>query len=165
MKYAILGCMEKEGGLKEPLIHDLETQSSIMKKKKISIIVFSVVTLLGLGTGYLFAGMKNTQVPASGDSNNPSSTNEAVEKGQIVGSQDEASFKDSAEGVLKLGGIDGEGTYHLERPGGESKNVYLTSSVVDLSLYENRKVKVWGQTFAGQKAAWLMDVGRLQVLE
>jgi hypothetical protein len=74
-------------------------------------------------------------------------------------------FKDQAEGTLKEGGIDGEGNFHLERPGGESQNVYLTSSTVDLSLYVGKKVRVYGQTFAGQKAGWLMDVGLVEVLK
>jgi hypothetical protein len=26
-------------------------------------------------------------------------------------------------------------------------------------------VKVWGETFKGQKAGWLMDVGRVKVME
>jgi hypothetical protein len=64
---------------------------------------------------------------------------------------------------LQEGGIDGEGQYHLVRPGGDSQNVYLTSSVVDLSLFVNKKVKVWGQTQTAQKAGWLMEVGRVQV--
>jgi len=31
----------------------------------------------------------------------------------------------------------------LERPGGDSQNVYLTSSIVDLSKFVNSKVKIW----------------------
>jgi len=82
-----------------------------------------------------------------------------------AGILDKKIFKDKAEGVLKEGGIDGEGNFHLERPGGPSQNVYLTSSTVDLSLYLGKKVRVFGQTFAGQKAGWLMDVGYVEVLE
>jgi len=37
--------------------------------------------------------------------------------------------------------------------------------VIDLEKFVGRKVKVWGQTFAAQKAGWLMDVGKLKVLE
>ena len=72
-------------------------------------------------------------------------------------------FKDSIVGLLKEGGIEGEGNFHLERPGGVSQNVYLTSSTVDLSKYVGKKVKVWGQTFQGQKAGWLMDVGLVEI--
>jgi hypothetical protein len=84
--------------------------------------------------------------------------------GTKVGITDKKTFKDSAEGVLKEGGIDGEGNFHLVRPGGESQNVYLTSSTVDLSPFVGKKVRVWGQTFTGQKAGWLMDVGLVEVL-
>ena len=41
----------------------------------------------------------------------------------------------------------------------------MTSSVVDLSQFVDRKVKVWGSTQTAQVAGWLMDVGRVEVLE
>lgn len=72
---------------------------------------------------------------------------------------------DTAEGTLKEGGINGEGTYHLEREGGASKNVYLTSSMVDLSLFTGKKVEIWGETLASKKAGWLMDVAKIKVTE
>lgn len=87
-----------------------------------------------------------------------------VKKGEIYGRKDDV-FKDSAVGVVERGGIDGEGTHRLIREGGESQTAYLTSSVLDLDLFVGHKVKVWGQTFAGEKAGWLMDVGRVEVLE
>lgn len=89
----------------------------------------------------------------------------AIQNNQVFGSADEKTFKDSAEGYLEVGGIDGEGSHHLLREGGISQTVYLTSSVTDLSKFEGMKVKVWGETFKAQKAGWLMDVGRVQVLE
>ena len=61
--------------------------------------------------------------------------------------------------------MEGEGSFHLERPGGTSQNVYLTSSTVDLSEYVGKKVKVYGETFQGEKAGWLMDVGLVEVLQ
>ena len=42
---------------------------------------------------------------------------------------------DNATGKQVDGGINGEGSYHLERDGGAVKNVYLTSSVIDLSSF------------------------------
>ncbi len=84
---------------------------------------------------------------------------------KTVGVADKKTFKDQAEGILREGGIDGEGNFHLERPGGESQNVYLTSTTVDLSLYVGKKVRVWGQTFSGEKAGWLMDVGLVEILK
>lgn len=88
-----------------------------------------------------------------------------VKVGDAVGVPDEKTFRDDAEGVLVAGGAEGEGSHHLLRPGGPNQNVYLTSSIVDLSLFEGHKVKVWGETFSAQRAGWLMDVGRVQVLE
>lgn len=89
----------------------------------------------------------------------------SIETGKIYGSDDISTFKDTSEGKLKEGGIDGEGQYHLERPGGISQNVYLTSSLVDLSLFIDKKIRIWGETQTAQKAGWLMDVGRVEVLE
>lgn len=121
-----------------------------------------IVILLGALTGFLLA--KNGS--SSGLSKTISSSIPGnATKGKIYGSDDLKTYKDTAEGVLENGGIDGEGQYHLVRPGGESQYVYLTSSTVDLSQFNKRKIKVWGATQAAQKAGWLMDVGRVQVLE
>ena len=90
-------------------------------------------------------------------------SNEKVK--ETAGIADKKTFTDKAEGILKEGGIEDEGSFHLERPGGVSQNVYLTSSTVDLSTYIGKKVRVWGKTFSGKKAGWLMDVGYVEVLQ
>jgi hypothetical protein len=146
----------------DTLMHDFKesgssTASSVFSMKVIAILI--VAALLGVGTGYVFAG--GADKPISGDSVKSA---DQVEKGQKYGAGNTGAFKDSAEGVLKKGGLEGEGEYHLERPGGVSQNVYVTSSSVDLSVFLNRKIKVRGQTFAAQKAGWLMDVGQVEVL-
>jgi hypothetical protein len=87
-----------------------------------------------------------------------------ISNGQIFGSPNEDDFKDSAEGYLELGGLDGEGSHRLLREGGVSQTVYLTSSVTDLDKFQGMTVKVWGETFKGQKVGWLMDVGRVKVI-
>ena len=69
------------------------------------------------------------------------------------------------EGTLVEGGIEGEGTHHLERPGGPSQNVYLTSTAIDLQSLVGKKVHVWGETLSGIKAGWLMDVVKVKVLD
>ncbi len=81
-----------------------------------------------------------------------------------VGISDDKTYKDNAQGILKDGGIQGEGMFHLERPGGDSQNVYLTSTAVDLASFVGKKVQVWGQTISGKKAGWLMDVGKVKIL-
>jgi len=67
--------------------------------------------------------------------------------------------------VLKEGGFEGEGTFHLERPGGDDQNVYLTSTTVDLSEFIDKKVSIWGATFDSEKAGWLMDVGFIEIVK
>lgn len=124
--------------------------------------VLIVAAVAGIGTGFIASAAKQKISPIPKQSNPVSAS--SVKSGDTYGTADEKTFKDSAEGIMTEGGIDGEGAYHLVRPGGDSQNVYLTSSVIDLSLFVGKKVKVWGQTNAAQKAGWLMDVGKLTVL-
>lgn len=148
----------------DKIVHSFEEESNEKLLSPPKIALFVGMVLLGIGSAFLVT----SQTSGSSTSTNTAQDGEVsdkVEKGQIIGSEDESTFKDKAEGLLKEGGIDGEGAYHLERPGGVSQNVYLTSSVLDLSPYIGREVRVWGETFAAEKAGWLMDVGRLQVLE
>lgn len=86
-----------------------------------------------------------------------------VKKGAILGNPEKTG--DEADGVLAIGGINGEGSHRLLRPGGPSQTVYLTSSVVDLNQLNGHRVKVWGETFSAQSAGWLMDVVTVEVLE
>lgn len=131
----------------------------------VKIVSFIVVLVLGLGTGYLLKN-KAGSIGASRNSGPVIARNvpdAGVKEGDIIGIQDTGSFKDSSTGVLQKGGIDGEGSHNLLRPGGPSQTVYLTSSVVDLDAFVGDQVTVWGETFKGQKAGWLMDVGRVKV--
>ncbi len=150
--------MEKQEEKKE-ILHDFKSQEMSMNNSKL-IIIFFVVILAGIGSGYVLAS-RNAVVSSTQSGKSSSS----VSTGTVVGSEDTKTFKDSAEGVLEEGGVGGEGQYHLVRPGGDSQNVYLTSSVVDLSPFVKKKVKVWGQTNTAKTAGWLMDVGRVEVLK
>jgi hypothetical protein len=144
----------------EQIMHDLSPKVAISMKNTVIILV--IVALLGVGTGFVVAksGGGAGILPGSVSP----TTAGGIQKGKTYGSDDTKTFKDTAEGTLKDGGIDGEGQYHLERPGGDSQNVYMTSSIIDLSEFKGKKIKVWGQTQASQKAGWLMDVGRVEVL-
>jgi len=117
-----------------------------------------VIVLLGIGTGF---GLTKVTGNSTGD---PSAPDYSVSKGKSFGVSNTKDFQDQATGTIKVGGIEGEGAYHLERPGGESQNVYMTSSLVDLSQFVGKKVKVWGETQAAEHAGWLMDVGKVEVL-
>ena len=127
------------------------------------LIIFGLTVILGIGTGYLLNQLLPGKPPTGSIATNIDSSKLKV--GEIIGIDDASAFPDDAEGVLEKGGIEGEGSHHLLRPGGESQNVYLTSSVVDLDALVGHKVQVWGETFSAQRAGWLMDVGRVQVLE
>lgn len=153
---------QKEIG-EQPLVHDFnkENLKSAFTPKIIALLV--VIAVFGVISGYFVAGKSGSSTVGGIKSMELFNTS-SVPKGTVVGSNDTSTFKDVAEGVLKQGGIDGEGAFHLERAGGESQNVYLTSSTVDLSKFNNKKIKVWGQTQKAQHAGWLMDVGRVEVL-
>lgn len=149
---------------KPELIHKMSmdkttTQSSF----KMLPIIFIAVILLGIGTGYFVSNASGKGPGAKVTKYGAGSSSTAIKKGDVFGVTDAKQFPDTAEGELKEGGIDGEGQFHLVRPGGDSQNVYMTSSTVDLSLFIGKKVKVWGSTQTAQKAGWLMDVGKLEV--
>ena len=77
-------------------------------------------------------------------------------------------FRDQAEGVVeKNSDLDkyAQGRWRLIRPGGESQTAYLTSSVLDLDDFIGKKVRVHGETFGSSKVAWLMDVGKVEIIE
>jgi hypothetical protein len=152
----------KEGLKDQSLVHDFNpTTNNFAFSPKVALI-FVVILLFGLGSGYVLSRV--TGGAGTATSSEVVSGSGSVSKGTTVGSNDTKTFKDIAEGTLKEGGIEGEGAFHLERPGGDSQNVYLTSSSVDLSKFIGKKLKVWGQTQKAQHAGWLMDVGRIEVL-
>jgi len=151
--------------------HQKAPTTTMSKKSMLPlVIILGVALLAGLATGYggfrlqsknggsLVSGLTGEQQPiqqvASG----------TVKAGDVFGIHDASTFKDSAEGTLQEGGIGGEGSHQLVREGGVSQTVVLTSSVTDLSKFTGMQIKVWGETFKAQKAGWLMDVGRVEVV-
>lgn len=145
----------------QKIFHDMKTTKATSFVTPKIMAIFIGVILMGIVTGYgvsRLGGPAATSVSTAGSS-------AGISIGAVYGSNDTATFKDIAQGVLQAGGIDGEGQYHLVRPGGDSQSVYLTSSLVDLSQFTGRTIKVWGQTQAAQHAGWLMDVGRVQLIK
>lgn len=150
---------EAESG-KDAMLHSLDKKDENVQVKKNGLVVFVVyivLILLGVGTGYLLVARSTGEAPLAAPKGTP------IKTATVVGVQDASTFKDCATGQLEKGGLNGEGTYHLIRPGGPSQTAYLTSSVIDMSPYVGKTVKVCGQTIAAQHVSWLMDVGRLEI--
>ncbi len=126
-----------------------------------------ILAIIGAGamTGWFLAKKANlTNIPAT--TKKLTGGAELVQGQNEVGIKD-ANFKDTAEGKIEVNDNSGgsEGSHILLRPGGASQTAYLTSSVVDLNQFVGKCVQVWGETFAAQKAGWLMDVGRVKLLD
>lgn len=151
--------MDENNVSKNDLVHSFNDSKSSFLTPQL-MVVFILVILLGIGGGYFLSKGANSGPVAT---NGSPSASEDVKAGAVYGSNDTNTFKDTAEGTLQEGGIEEEGQFHLVRPGGDSQNVYLISSIVDLSKFVGKKIKVWGQTQQAKHAGWLMDVGKIQV--
>lgn len=133
------------------LTHKLNSNSGF----RFAVIVLVVATLAGVGSGYYLSKSQ-----ASSGVTLP-----LVNQPPKAASVDSKTFKDFAEGKLTKkpepkNGQYSEGTHLLIRDG--AVPVALTSSVVDLSIYENKKVKVYGETQKALHEGWLMDVGKVE---
>jgi len=117
-----------------------------------------LVVLAGVGLGWL---MSSKWKSLSGGTQISESKPGAKEAGVM----NEKLYPETAEGDLEEGGFKGEGTYHLIRPGGDSQTVYLTSTAVDMSVFVGQKVQVWGKSASARYAPWLMEIGRIKVIE
>lgn len=127
-------------------------------------LVLGVVAIVSLGivSGWL---LSKTGSSRGGELQSEVGEGQTIQKGQEFGIQDKETFSDHVIGEVAEGGINGEGTHHLLREGGPSQTVFLFSSVLNLDDFIGRKVEVWGETFSAEKAGWLMDVGKLKVLD
>jgi hypothetical protein len=170
--------MVNQPGSKQPLVRSLDEKDAkgkngksmgkgvLPRKMLIGGIVGIVVA--GLATGFVAAqflpGGPTLEEKMAQVQREEEISGSQIRAGAVFGVPDEKTFKDTTHGVLIVGGIEGEGSHTLLREGGISQNVYLTSSVVDLDQFKDMEIKVWGETFKGQKAGWLMDVGRVEVV-
>lgn len=116
-----------------------------------------VVVLAGVGTAYLLS--KNVIGTTGSSAAAPGAKVTSNEAGVLA---DNVKY-DTAIGDLKKGGIENEGTHHIERDNMPSHFVYLTSSVIDLESFVGKKVEIWGVTQASKKSPWLMDVSKIKI--
>lgn len=121
--------------------------------------VVGIALVLGIITGVVSS-------KGGGSSSSPLGVISATPKSA---QQDNRTFKDFAEGTIKAKPQPKnpneyvEGTHVLVRESGVP--VALTSSVVDLSPFEGKKVKVYGETQKALKEGWLMDVGKVEEIK
>lgn len=116
--------------------------------------------ILGAASGYLLAqtGPTPSKLITGGSKAQPPPK---------TAQSDTKTFRDFAEGTIQKREEPKdlkeyvEGTHLLIRDG--TPPVALTSSVLDLSQYEGKKIKVFGETQKAIKEGWLMDVGRVEV--
>lgn len=135
-------------------------------------IIYIVIVVLAIISGFSISRFLPTQVSVSDSGTDISKNKEAtkiiegqeIKVGTTYGNLSK-NFSDSTIGVIKSGGVNGEGTHTLLREGGVTQNAALTSSVVDLDLFVDKKVEVKGETNDSNKTGWFMDVGSIKILE
>jgi hypothetical protein len=128
---------------------------------KMFLVVLIIALISGVSTGYVLARTSSKNGGGPLTSVTPGGNGPPKSAGQ-----DNQTFSDFAEGVIQpkpspsAGDDYTEGAYLLQRDG--AVPVALTSSVVDLSKYVGKKVKVYGETQKALKTGWLMDVGKVE---
>ena len=142
----------------KPLVKPIPKHAFSKTSLFITLGAFLIVSA-GVATGWFLSGRSVTTTGGQ-----PQVSTQITNTPSEAGIADASTFRDSAEGTLQEGGISGEGTHHLDRGLGEAKYVYLTSTVIDLDLFAGKKVQVWGETIKGKTAGWLMDVGKIKVI-
>ena len=130
-------------------------------QKFLPIIIIIIVVSGGIFTGLVLSSRtKSAQISKS-----------ALSEENLTGEQKQSftqTFRDQAEGLIeKNDKLDkyAQGTHKLIRPGGEDQTAFLTSTVLDLDEYVGKNVKVYGETFGSSQVGWLMDVGKVEVLQ
>lgn len=138
--------------------HTVRSFGNSSKLSKFLVIVLAVALITGVGTGYVLA--------QGGSNSSQSNLIDIVDTKPDTAAQDNRTFRDFAEGKIapkeapKNPDEYSEGTHLLIRE--NQQPVAITSSVVDLSQYEGKNVKVFGETQKALKEGWLMDVGRVE---
>ncbi len=131
-------------------------------------IIIIVAVIIGFGASRIFPSRTQNEISNQTNSIETKATKiiegEEIKPGILYGNTNKT-FADGAAGIIKSGGINGEGTHTLEREGGKTQNAALTSSVIDLDLFIDKKVEVKGETNKSNKVGWLLDVGSIKIIE
>ena len=155
--------------MEENLVQQFPANQKKFNLKEILLPVGIILAIVIAGgvTGYFLANRGQGSMMVATQSKQLIGGAETVQTSTEVGIKDEKAFKDTSQGKIVVNDNKDiiEGSHKLLRPGGPSQTAYLTSSVLDLNQFLGKCVQIWGETFAGQKAGWLMDVGRIKILD
>lgn len=152
-----------ESGEQSQLTKPINPQAQNGKfKKALPVILIIVIVGLGIFTGLILSSLNK----------NSGLTGTVLSEGEQLSPEIKENlaqtFRDETEGTLeKNDDLDkyAQGTHKLIRPGGEDQTAYLTSSLLDLDEFVGKKIKVYGETFGSSQVGWLMDVGKVEVIE
>jgi len=147
-------------------VKDFSKSGGSFLKSVLAPALIIVALILGGGvTGFLLSGQN--QLTGSITGTRVSSQQAKGGAPREAGIDNPSVYKDQAQGRLEENDNKDvpEGSHRLIRPGGEDQTAYLTSSVLDLNLFLGECIEIWGETHAAQKAGWLMDVGRVKILD
>jgi hypothetical protein len=145
----------------EYVVREAHTQA-LSVSRTVVYFVLGVALVCGCISGFLLFSLSSSSTNTN--SLTKSGKTEIVKEETKAGIIDKRTFSDTATGILREGGFEGEGSHNLER-GSEDQTAYLTSSTVDLDMYVGKKVRVWGKTYKGEKVGWLMDVGLVEIVQ
>lgn len=152
-----------------PLVKSVGDLGSGIKPREILLpaLIILVIIVAGGLTGFWLSRQTTFGVSGSGGSRTLMGGAQLVQSPKEMGIKDTETFRDSAKGRIEVNDNPEvpEGSHKLIRSGGPSQTAYITSSVVDLNLFVGKCVEVNGQTFAAKKAAWLMDIGWVKLLD
>lgn len=136
----------------------LTKNPSVVKKmesnKDKSVIISTVVLamVLGIGSGM---GLYNSDIFAS----NSNATEEQITENENI-DVDESMLQEQVFGTLNEGGVNGEGTHHIET---EQGKVALLSTSIYLDPFAGKQVTVWGLSVGSPNVDWLIDVAKIKV--
>lgn len=159
--------MEETATLNQPRhtipLRSVPQKNPLASASKILPIVL-IILIAGLG---VFSGL----VLSSRHKNQEQASSALAEEDNLTPEVQESfakTFKDEAQGtIVKNDDIDkyAQGTHKLIRAGGDAQTAYLTSSVLDLDEFNDKEVKVFGETFGSEQVGWLMDVGKVEEVQ
>jgi len=129
--------------------------------KILPVVIIILIITIGVLSGLVMSSVNKAKNLQSSGVQDPENLSPEVKESFTQ------TFRDESEGIIeKNDQLDkyAQGTHKLIRPGGESQTAYLTSSVLDLDTYLGKKVKIFGETFGSSQVGWLMDVGKVEIL-